>query len=616
MNRIFNYCTILLVSVLAFALASCTEEYEYTGATVEGEQVYFSNTLSSTVELTLNDNTFKIPVNRIQKEGELTVQLNVSKSEGNNFVIPSEVTFADGDSIAYVTIGYDNTAIEYGKYDDITLSIANSEYTSPYGASSYTFQAGMSEWKTMEGKAWFRDGLLCTAYGLDVLSYQVEIQESVITPGRYRLVNPYGSSSDFYKKYGYDGSEGFVADGDCYIIIDATDPDYVYVDEAFYPGVYWQEASGKESLLFYSYVMFYKANGYSIETIKNGAPDIFGTLEDGVITMPANSLLFEVGTTEITGSGVYYANNDGLFAVALPGYEITDYSSSFTYKGRFTDIANNDYAQGTITLGADVVTAKYVVAADGDDVTAIIEGINDGSVESTEITASGDVNIKLDESGNYIMIVVTYDAEGNMKGSSATSFTFKSSKDNVAEASWKPLYTGTFTYNWYPAFITDRETGEPVGSISDATEDAVLYYDENDPTHYKVYPWLNNEEGLVFTMDNNTKDISFLDVETGYTYDQYGAIYASDAYSLLPTSFTSATSFYEDGAFYFGTIYYVTQGYLFGSYELFEITGNASNSPVKVNAIENGMRKSPKIRPVKIVKPIRKKVNPSDLRLR
>lgn len=613
MNRIFNYCTILLVSVLAFALASCTEEYEYTGATVEGEQVYFSNTLSSTVELTLNDNTFKIPVNRIQKEGELTVQLNVSKSEGNSFVIPSEVTFADGDSIAYVTIGYDNTAIEYGKYDDITLSIANSEYTSPYGASSYTFQAGMSEWKTMEGKAWFRDGLLCTAYGLDALVYQVEIQESVITPGRYRLVNPYGSSSDFYKKYGYDGSEGFVLDGDSYIIIDATDPNYVYVDGAFYPGVYWQEASGKESLLFFSYVTYYNViGGYSIETIKRGDPSVFGTLEDGVITMPANSLLLEVGTTEITGSGVYYANSDGLFAVALPGYEITDYSSSFTYKGRFTDIANNDYAQGTITLGADVAKAKYVVAADGDDITAIIEGINDGSVESTEITASGDVNIKLDESGNYIMIVVTYDAEGNMKGSSATPFTFKSSKDNVAEASWKPLYTGTFTYNWYPNFIVDNDDNF-VGSILDDSHEAVLYQDENNPNSYKVYPWANSDEGLVFTMDDNM-DISFIDVETGFSYGQYGQIYAADYFTKNPKA-GQATSFYDEGAFYFGTVYYVSQGYVAGSYELFELTGKASNSPVKVNAIENGLRKTMKTRPLSIVKPIGKRIKVSNLRL-
>lgn len=609
MNKIFRYSTMLLLSVLAFALGSCTDEYEYSGAVAEGEQVYFSNTLGSTVELTLDKSSFQIPVNRIDTKGELTLPLVVTKIDGSKLVIPETVTFADGKDIAYITVTYDNSAIEYGSYEDVTVAIKDAEYTTPYGASSYTFKAGMSEWKTMEGKAWYREGLVSALYSLDPLTYQVEIQENVVRSGLYRLVNPYGEGTDFYKQYVATGDFDWEDGHKNYIVIDASDPDYVYVSDDFYPGT----KTDTEGLFHaFTFVQVNLEDDVPLTTIKNAKPEWFGKLEDGVITMPANS--FVVNFDE-TLNGQYYGNGNGMFAVALPGYEITDYSSSFTYKGRFTDIANNDYAQGTITLGADVVTAKYVVAADGDDVTAIIEGINDGSVESTEITASGDVNIKLDESGNYIMIVVTYDAEGNMKGSSATSFTFKSSKDNVAEASWKPLYTGTFTYNWYPAFITDRE-GELVGSISDATEDAVLYYDENDPTHYKVYPWLNNEEGLVFTMDNNTKYISFLDVETGYTYGQYGAIYASDAHSLLPTSFTSATSFYEDGAFYFGTIYYVTQGYLFGSYELFEITGNASNSPVKVNAIENGMRKSPKIRPVKIVKPIRKKVNPSDLRLR
>lgn len=54
---------------------------------------------------------------------------------------------------------------------------------------------------------------------------------------------------------------------------------------------------------------------------------------------------------------MYYANSSDL-AVALPGYEITDYSTSFTYSGRFTDVAGNNYAQGTITLGADVASAN------------------------------------------------------------------------------------------------------------------------------------------------------------------------------------------------------------------------------------------------------------------
>lgn len=606
MNKSLKYIILSLVSVLA--LGSCTEEYDYTGAKVEGEQVYFRNDLDETVELTATESSFQVPVNRVNTSGQLTLQLNVSTESGSILTVPSSVTFADGEDVAYLTIEYDNTQIEYGKYETVTLSLADESYASPYGSTSYTFEAGMSEWKPApsnssdgeEGVTYYRDGLMSAAYALDALTYKVSIEESVVTPGRYRLVNPYGSSTSFYSTYGPTGTGDFtLEDGDHYIIIDATDPDYVYIDGAFNPGV---KNPDDGSLLFFSYVTYYQVmGGYDIATIKANAPQYFGQLKDGVITMPAQSILLEIGSTEITGSGTYYANDDGLFAVALPGYEITDYSSSFTYTGRFTDTANNDYAQGTITLGADVASAKYVVAADGDDVNAIIDGLNDGSIEGTSITAGGSVSLQLTESGTYTMVIVTYDSEGNMKGSSTTQFTFTLSSD-VTEADWQPLYTGTFQYNWMPNFVVDNEDNY-VGSIYERTDNVVLYYDASTSGKYRIYPWASSEDGLVFTMDDEGA-ITFDGLDTGDTYGQYGAIYASDAHTLYPTDITSVTSFYsqEEKAMYFGTMYYVSAGLLAGSYELFTITGDASQSPAKVKAIESQYRGKLSTRPLKLVR--------------
>ena len=41
MNKIFSYCTMFIFVALALVMGSCTEEYEHTAATAEGEQVYF-----------------------------------------------------------------------------------------------------------------------------------------------------------------------------------------------------------------------------------------------------------------------------------------------------------------------------------------------------------------------------------------------------------------------------------------------------------------------------------------------------------------------------------------------------------------------------------------------
>ena len=90
MNKIFNYCTALLLSVLALSLGSCTEEFEYTGTTVSGEQVYFSNALPTTVELSATANSVTVPVNRIQRSGELTVNLDVTVPEGSPLTVSNQ----------------------------------------------------------------------------------------------------------------------------------------------------------------------------------------------------------------------------------------------------------------------------------------------------------------------------------------------------------------------------------------------------------------------------------------------------------------------------------------------------------------------------------------------
>ncbi len=590
MNRIFSYCTILLFSVLAFSLISCTEEYEYTGAVAEGEQVYFSNTLSSTVELSSSESSFQIPVNRINTSGSLTIPLNVDLPYGSNCeATASSVTFADGESVAYLTFTYDPANIDYGVYDEITVSISDATYTTPYGSSSYSFSAGMSEWKTMDGYATYREGLIGDLYGAEALTYEVEIQESVITPGRYRLVNAYTENNAFGQEYGYFFS--FV-DGDHYIVIDATDPDYVYVDDTFYTGAYYVEDG---EILFFSYVLYYEMNGYSLDFIKQNAPDVFGTFEDGVITMPAGSMIAQLD------GDLYLANSSGSFAVALPGYKLADYSTSFTYTGRFTDTSNNDYAQGIITLGDDVASAKYYVAADGDDIDAIIEAINEGELDAETISESGtSISVQLSETGYYYVVVIAYDASGAMVDSSSTRFYFRSSTSSSSsgEASWDPLYVGYFYYNLEPDFITDMN-GNYIGSIYEGIdEDVVLYQNSANPTEYKVYPWTNSTDGLIFTMDNEGY-IYFTNQNTGLTYEESGTtyiVYGSDFGTLLPeyTNGEPTSWNYQEGNYYecdFGTVYHINNyygdyGWFGGAFEAFFTDPDGLNSS-KVKEIED-----------------------------
>lgn len=543
----------------------------------------------------------KIPVNRIQRTGELTVNFNVTTSENCAVSVPSSVTFADGDSVAYLTVTYDPQAIQMGHFDDVTVAIADANYTTPYGSSSYTFSIGLSEWKSV-GTGLYRDAIYPGFYGAEQLTYNVEIQENILKPGYYRIVTPYGPGTTFYNTYVATGMMAWANKENTSVVINATDPNFVYVTGDFYPGTDDGMASkGYGVMHVFSIVDEAIKQGNSLEDIKASEPGLFGTLKDGMITLPTQSIYVNFDDS-FTPLG--YLDTTG-WAIALPGSEFTDYSSSFTYTGRFTDVAGNNYAEGTITLGEDVANAKYVLAADGDDINAIVEAIADGSLEATGITESGDVSIQIAEGGKYTMVIVTFDAEGNMRSNSATTFTF-STGGGSGTANWQPVTSGTYDQNYFPNFITD-ENNQPVGNpFGDGTYSTTLYVDGNDQTHYKLEPWLTQEGSLEFTLDDRGV-ISFDVIDTGVdSQTGYGNVLVVNANDMFADNPNYPFSFYaEEGIFAFGMMYYVNmngqQGWMGGATETFTPSQSGAPSMIKMPAAKKGVKSYKAVKGVKKV---------------
>ena len=587
MNKILRHSMMLLFSALALVLGSCTDEYEYTGATAEGEQVYFSNALSSTVNLDPEANEVRIPVNRIQRSGDLTVGLTVTRAGEMTLSIPASVSFADGDSVAYLTIGYDAEKITLGQYEEVTLAIENNEYTTPYGNSSYTFSIGASEWESV-GTGLYRDAIFSNFYGLESMTYNVDIEQSSVTPGIYRIVSPYGPGTTFYQNVVGGGVMGWANKDNTSIVINATDPNTVYVTGDFYPGT--DDGMGSQGygvMHLFSMVdeLIEENPRLTLDDIKAEMPDCFGTLKDGMLTMPQRAFYVNFDDSfEPLG----YIDTSG-WAIALPGTSFTDYSSSFTYNGRFTDVAGNNYAEGTITLGEDVVNAKYVVAADGDDVSAIIDGIVNGSVDAEAITESGDVSVKLEESGRYTMVIVTFDTEGEMRGSSTTTFTFNTGGAETAD--WEALTTGSYDQNYFPNFISDNAGNFPGNPFGDATYETTLYVDAEDEWHFKLEPWLTMESSLEFTVDSNNGLISFEDVDTGVDSGGYGNVFVTNANKYMDDPYSGIT---QNGTFQFGMMYYGfddgTVAWFGGAVEVFTPDENIFGSAKKLKAIAAVMK--------------------------
>lgn len=514
MKKAFKFSYMVLLSLVAFAISSCTSDYDYTGAPKVANEVYFSNTQQSTIELSKSNSSFVVTLHRIETKGELTVLLNYTPDEGSIFSVPNHVTFADGEAEAPVTITYNPEDLQYGTYNGGTISVANEDYDTTYGIGSFTFKAGATEWmdiNTNKSIGAFRDDAISTLLGIEPPTFDVKIQKSVVEEGKYRILNPYKAWADEYAEK----NEATYDDADHYWIINATDPDYVYM-EPCETGV----DLGLGAVTATSFVANYLSQGVTLDKIKAAKPELFGKLEKGVITMPAKSLLL------LMGDKGYYGGTNGLFSVALPGNVIANYSVEAAYKGRFTDANDNDFAQVTMTLSNDVAKVKYALVPASSDLNATVSGIIDGSVASEEVSASGDVQVPFDETGKYVLVMVLYNANDEAVGSDVLNLSLKSSKD-AAEV-WNDVAAGTVTVGVKSYGSILFQQGDPgVLMGKPVVTEGVLSQSGSDPTKFRITPFADDKTPLEFTVAEDGS-ITVDTQETGLALQDGTAILVTD----------------------------------------------------------------------------------------
>lgn len=180
-----------------------------------------------------------------------------------------------------VSLGYSETAqtADFTLGEEGTYSIVAVAYDKEGGAQeTYTTLISYYDndnWTSL-GDGEYSDGLLLPRLeGFEPTSWEATIQQHKDKSGLYRVLQPYWPFDD-------------VADGA--LVIDATDPDHVYVPFA---------SSGVEVdgiLGWYSDAAMYIDNGYTIEDIVAAGAEIgFGTMADGIITIPAGAagILFD-----------------------------------------------------------------------------------------------------------------------------------------------------------------------------------------------------------------------------------------------------------------------------------------------------------------------------------
>ena len=539
----------LILMALAMGFAACSDDddddlplLETIESYGEGD-VYFSDDLESTIDVSKSESSYTVQLLRVDTSSSLTVELTVEQEESTIFTVPSSVTFAEGSSTADIVLTYDPDDVVYGTYETITISIADESLTSAYAASSYTFEIGATEWASL-GTGQYREDLISTFWSVDNLVYEVEIEYSVLTDGLYRLVYPYGEAYPYNEEY-EDGTADWDLTTTYYMTIDASDPDYVWVYES-YQGIDW----GYGNILIMSYVAYYiNYGGYELDYLKSAIPGYFGTLEDGIITMPTNSMLINMSEYS---SSIYYSNTNGMFAVALPGYSIGTYEVDFETSGTYVDASGTEYICGQFTFSDDIASIRYAVTTDADEVDALSESISDGTGEYEELDDdSEEIRFEAtDGSATYYIVVVGYDSNGSEKLNDA--ITLKYTSVLAAAETWTEIAYGIYDYEAYDMY--------GYGGMTSGSSEASLYQSDSDASRYAVSPWWAADEGLIFTL-NSDYSLTVDENWTGTEYGSYGELYASGLSYYFGSGYSDGYYDGDSDTFMFYLVYYVSAGW-------------------------------------------------------
>ncbi len=418
MKKMKNILGVILVLIGMTTAYSCQDDApDYIPSEkIDSEQVYFPNTNSSKIALSSVENSYDIVIARVKTDNAITVPLTISGNDGL-FDIPSSVNFAQGESKATIKVTYDVDEIGFDNFSDLTISI-NDQYTSVYGKSEYLFNIGIpAPWKTL-GDAIYADDYVTTWFDVDNEEYKVEIQENLLQPGLFRLVNPYGAAYPYNEPGDWDDSQ------DWYLEINAVDPTAVFINLQEV-GMDW----GYGMFSFGSIAALRMSQGKTLEEVKEDG--LTGTFENGVITFPAGQLLAKMAG--YNDGGMYPANGNGAFVVVMPGVVRADYSIEVNYIGRYINLKDSSYVVADVKFGEDVESAKLALVANDTSnpvlIDDIVEGIDNGSIEAIDIDKSGSYNIACEEDGDYLLVAVSYNEDGDAQEADFDSFEYTVNSD-------------------------------------------------------------------------------------------------------------------------------------------------------------------------------------------
>jgi len=595
--KLYKNLFAMLLAAAAFTACGEQDAEDHVNGTADAlgtyGNIYFLQT-SYNVELEPTDPTvYQVPISREDSTNAVTVPITVT---GSDVVKAADVEFAAGQATANVELSFSEA--EVGTTYSVTLSAENVTYLTPCSftvtrvkwndAGFYYDESGQK----VEGYANYTDDLLTTFFGVDNTTHPVKLQERDDRPGYFRLINAYGAG------YAYNEDGDFDAANDYYIIIDATNPEQVYIPERCEQGTDY----GYGNFIVYSMAGYYLEKGD-----EESAESYYGRYENGKITFPTDALLF--GMANYNSGGLYSSNNNGAFCLVV-NPDLNPYAADVTsddfawesvFDGSFTSAILNNVSSAELLKGSCVNTkddcdktfaatygTAYKIANTYAEGYSLYFGVDStGAITTPEVkqpigikAMGADVyaTINAHESSFTEKIITLNITFTNKDG----SIDYGTSDEVLSNITWTATATGAYTY------LADLWGAGAVG-----TGLSLAKRDDMDDI-YKIADW-NEGIDLVFRWNQETNEVVVSQQFIGETYGDYGDIYIMElSWSGLDIE-PMPSSYYDPATqtFHFYVIYFVSAGYIGYGEETF-VLDNASAAKMQRSTAKSIRKRSVK----------------------
>lgn len=605
-----------MLSVVA-AFVACKDEDRITpgewDANPNYANVYFENTTQSVELDPTAATTATIAIYRRDTIGARTVHMDVVENTDDVFTV-SDAVFADGDSVAYITVEFPNA--EVGKTYTLTLSSSDPNLVSSYSKdASYTLNVTRIKWN-LAGKATLTEKFIFGGSG----TFDLYVRDDDPTKFRFDDMFDEIAANTETPLDGNQTKQAFVSilkKGDVLGGVTVTQSNLIGFEEDLNSG-FLHPTYGADILICHPY-------GFSsTKEEKNWSHNtVLGYQDNGLPTQIQIAPFYYMNGV----GGWNYSQQDGYVIITFPGYEpVVTYEAyfdpfddegddfqwnavkTFDFTNTVTgEVRSNVMLQrATCTVSTDecdsVFMAQYGVPyrligpfVDGYDIYFFVKNgkvtIPDDFADYFELQETGMVSSPLNTplyaainvDGSSITTVEVEDSIDIKEINLNMSFydkkgetTFGTADMLLNNVTWTKVATGTYYY----VMFSENEDGSP-----EADPGYELYKRDDKDDVFKITNWLMGTD-FMFTWDKATNACEVQLQEIGYEHPSYGPMYIIEGALYNPDKYGENTSYYDPGTkvFHFFPAYIVEAGSFGQVEEFFEITEEAAvkrHAPLK-----------------------------------